>query len=88
MSVPSGLTKRQKEVMARAINYPLYKEGDVVEEEYSETRRYRLLENSTAHGCPLVENIATGEQSHMTMNGHMQVFKELCDEAGICHHTD
>ena len=82
MSVPSGLTKRQKEIMDKAINYPLYKKGNIVER-----GKHRLLEDSVAHGCPLVEDLETGERFYMTMYGHMQVFKELCDEAGICHCT-
>lgn len=33
--------------------------------------RYKVLENTTAHGCPLVRNLETDEETHMTLYLHV-----------------
>jgi hypothetical protein len=82
MSYPSVLTKKQMKIMNKAMNHPLYKKGDIVHR-----GKYRLLEDAKAHGCPWVEDVETGEKSCMTMYGHMAVFKQMCEDAGICSCT-
>ena len=82
MSYPSVLTKKQMEIMHKAMKYSLYKKGDLVHH-----GKYRLLEDAAAHGCPWVEDVETGERRCMTMYGHMEVFKQMCEDAGICHRT-
>jgi hypothetical protein len=60
MSYPSNMTKEEREKWTEAMNYPLYKKGDIVD-------GCTLLEDSTAHGCPMVER--DGKKFAKTMYG-------------------
>jgi len=60
MSPPAKMNKKEREIWSKAMKYPLYKKGDVVD-------GCTLLEDSTAHGCPQVEK--DGQKFYKTMNG-------------------
>ncbi len=73
MSYPSNLTREESEMWTEAMNYPLYKKGDVVD-------GFVLLEDSIAHGCPLVRNPANGQEFYRTMHGMREAIKLMKSE--------
>ena len=72
MSCPDNLTKREEEAWDRAMRHPIPK-GTIVTQLMSE--KFRTLEDSTAHGCPLVEFISghrKGQKTHVTLYLHRE----------------
>ena len=81
MSYPDGLSEQQMKIMQEAMDFPLYRKGDIIL--HLGKHRLEILEDSTAHGCPLTRELKTGEVRYTTMYGHYDVYKQLCEKHSV-----
>lgn len=73
MSKSSGLSPQEYALYNRAMKIPVPK-GTVVT---MMGNRFELLEDSEAHGCPLVRDLATGVVKFMTIYIHYELIDRL-----------
>lgn len=65
------MTPEEQERWTKAMNYPLYRKGDIVD-------GCVLLEDSMAHGCPMVER--DGMRFAKTMYGMEEALRLMTDK--------
>ena len=80
MSYPSNLSEYGSELYSWAMKCPLPK--GLVITQYGQKERYKLLQSSVAHGCPLVEEIETIDamQHHRTLYQHLEIVQVILDK--------
>jgi hypothetical protein len=61
--------------------------GTVVSWNWSE-EEFEILEDTTAHGSPLVRSLKTGKESHKLLNLHIAIAEAVSKpQGGACPHS-